>query len=80
VDAVHSGSRSKPMDQACLFTMSQAHGPATRLKSICTTWHSQEPTRVRAGLAQTGPTQPVSSPDPAHKGPVSVRSRLTVDR
>jgi hypothetical protein len=34
VDAVHRGSRSKPMDQSCRFTMSQVHEPATRLKSI----------------------------------------------
>jgi hypothetical protein len=69
VDAVHRGSRSKPMDQACLFTMSQAHEPATRLKSICAMWHSQELTRVRAGLAQIDSTWPVIQPNPGPTEP-----------
>jgi hypothetical protein len=61
VDQVHCGLCSKPMDQACLFTMSQAHRPATHSKPRRATSQSHSLTRVRAGPAQTDQPGPYSA-------------------
>jgi hypothetical protein len=93
VHLVHKGQRREggEMDLVHDEPSQEVHGPSLRdhhepsartrspFEIRSATWHSQEPARVRAGPAQTGPTRPVSSPDLAHQGLVSARSALTVD-
>jgi hypothetical protein len=94
VHLVHKGQRREggEMDLVHDEPSQEVHGPSLRdhyepstrtrrpFEIQSATWLSQEPARVRAGPAQTGPTRPVSSPDPGHQGPVSARSALTIDQ